>query len=67
MNQIAIVTFLSVLLQMRKELGLEAMLQYMENYQKIAIKENTNLNRAITCALEITDVKRIFEALKENQ
>ena len=64
-NIIAIYTLLNVLLKMRRELGLEAMLQYMENYRRWLGAYNPKLQCAVLRALELIDVEKIYkEAMK---
>ncbi len=66
-NIIAIYTALSVLLKMRKTLGLEAMLEYAENYLEILAAHNPEMKFAVLKALEFIDVKKIYaEALGEH-
>ena len=63
-NIIAIYTVLSTLFKMKNELGLEAMLEYCEYYHHTLEFHNPKLKYAVTEALELIDVKKIYhEAL----
>ena len=65
-NIIALYTVLSTLLKMRRELGLEAMLEYMENYLHILENNNPQMQWVVAKALELIDVRKIYnEAFKE--
>lgn len=59
-DSIAVYTQLSILLKMRQELGLEAMLQYLEAYVRIIARGNPELKRAVDKALTLMSTKRIY-------
>jgi hypothetical protein len=60
-NLIALYTGLSILLKMRRELGLEAMLVYMEKYSQLIGKANPEIQRAVLKALAASDMKKIYQ------
>ena len=67
-NIIAIYTVLSILLKLRSHLGLEAMLEYIENYLRVLEANNPQMKYAVAKALEYIDVKKIYtEAFDENE
>ncbi|MCA9394885.1 MAG: hypothetical protein KC900_11825 [Candidatus Omnitrophica bacterium] len=59
-DSIAVYTQLSILLRMRRELGLEAMLQYLEAYVQIVQRANPELKQAVDQALSMMSTKRIY-------
>ena len=65
-NIIPIFTTLSILLKMRKELGLEAMLEYTEFYVQTIEEHNPRFKGAVDQALSLVSVKRIYGAMRPN-
>ncbi len=60
-NSIAIYTVLSILLKMKEHLGLEAMLEYVRNYLKIINDHNPELKPAVTRALNLMNIEKIYK------
>ncbi len=58
---IALYTSLRILLKMRKELGLEATLEYLEKNVKNLERNNIQMKKAVTEALLFVNTKRIYE------
>ena len=65
-NIIAIFTTLSILLRMKNQLGLEAMIEYMEFYVLTIEKHNPRFKGAVEQALSMMNVKRIHDAMHMN-
>ena len=64
-NIVAIYTVLSILIQMKRVLGLEAMLEYVEEYMRIAEKHTPEMKPAVTEALTLMSVEKIYrEAMR---
>ncbi len=59
-DSIAVYTQLSILLKMRQELGLEAMLEYLDAYIRIIEQNNPELKRAVEKALALVSVRRMY-------
>lgn len=59
-DSIAVYTKLSILIKMRQELGLEAMLEYLDAYVHSIEASNPELKRAVTKALTLISVRRIY-------
>ncbi len=66
-NILIIFTFLSVLLRMKERLGLEAMLEYMARYREIIISRNPSVQRAVTRAMEMINVERMYYDIRPNK
>ena len=65
-NIIAVYTILCILLKMRRTLGLEAMLDYVQAYQSIIESSNPDLKSAVKRAVQMVNVKKIYnDAVKE--
>jgi len=60
-NIVIIYTALRILLAMQKQLGLEAMLEYHCKYLKIVESGNPLLKHAVTRALSLIDVEKIYK------
>ena len=58
-------TILKVLLKMRRELGLEAMLEYIEHYVYVVGKNNQSMNIAVTKCLNKIDAGKLYESIKK--
>jgi len=58
---IGIYTVLSVLMVMKSQLGLEAMLEYTSRYLRILEKHNPDVKDAVVKALKIVDVEVIYK------
>ena len=60
-NSIAVYTVLCILRSMRKQLCLEAMLEYMEEYLVTIERNNPMLKDAVSKAISMVSVKRIYK------
>ena len=58
---VTLYTSLRILLVMRKKLGLEAMLEYLDKYVENLEKDNVQMKRAVTRALLFIDTKKLYE------
>ena len=63
-STIALYTSLRILLAMRKDLGLEAMLEYLERHVESMERNNIQMKCAVTKALRFIDTKKIYEKSK---
>lgn len=64
-NSIAIYTVLCILRRMKREVGLEAMLEYLDKYLGTIETHNPQLKQAVAEALGMMDVTRLYkEAMK---
>lgn len=62
---ITLYTIFSVLKRMRRELGLEAMIEYMDFYQNLIEKYNPQFKNAVGRALDVISVEKIYaDAMK---
>lgn len=59
-DSIAVYTQLVILLRMRHELGLEAMLEYLDAYVGMVQCSNPELRRAVDKALSVMSVRQIY-------
>ncbi len=59
-NIVVIYTALRILLAMQKQLGLEAMLEYRGQYLRAIESSNPLLKHAVTRALSLIDVEKIY-------
>ena len=57
---IAVYTALSILVLMRKELGLEAMVDYMESYRRIFEVTYPSVKIAVKKAVNLVDVIKLY-------
>ena len=60
-NSIAVYTVLCVLRRMQTQLGLEAMLEYMEEYLMAIERNNPMLKDAVSKAISMISVKKIYK------
>ena len=60
-NIVIIYTALRILLAMQKQLGLEAMLEYRGKYLQSIEGSNPLLKHAVTRALSLIDVEKIYK------
>ena len=60
-NTIAIYTILSIMLKMKNFLGIEAMLEYAENYLSLIEKNNPQFKEAVTKALDLLSVEKLYK------
>jgi len=59
-NTIAIFTMLSILVTMKEQLGLEAMLEYVEKYLTIMGGQNPRMKYAVKYALSLMSVEKMY-------
>ena len=59
-NIIAVYTILSVFVKMKQNLGLEAMLEYLDRYIEMLGKDNPQMKGAVEQALRLIDVGKIY-------
>lgn len=59
-NMVVIYTMLSILVLMKKELGLEAMLEYIEEYLRVVGDGNPKVRFAVRRALTMMDVGKMY-------
>ena len=52
--------YFAILQKMKKELGLEAMIEYLEKYQIVIEMDNPLSNNAVTQALKMINIERIY-------
>ena len=64
-HAVAFYTFLSILLKMKKDLGLEAMLEYMGKYLATIECHNPKVATAVGKALSVIPVEIIFNELNK--
>ena len=62
-HMVGFYTLLAVLLKMKKDLGLEAMLEYMACYLTVIGSHNPKLAKAVSQTLEIIPVEVIYHEL----
>jgi len=60
-NMIAIYTAMRILRQMKRQLGLEAMQEYLEHYLKVVDQNNPKLSFAVTKALSYMCVEKMYK------
>lgn len=65
-NTVAIYTVLTILLKMRDQIGLEAMLEYIEKYISIIDKKHSRLKFAVDEALLIVSVNKIYREARND-
>lgn len=61
---ISVYTTLRILLKMKQDIGLEAMLEYAEGCVGEIEKHNQPIREITDWILEVTDIRRIFNELK---
>ena len=59
-NMVVIYTMLSILVLMKKELGLEAMLEYMDEYLRVVGEGNPKVRFAVRRALAMMNVGKMY-------
>ena len=60
-QSIAVYTVLRILLQMKSQLGLEAMLEYIRSYLNVVEQYNPQIKNAVSRAVEIINVSKVYE------
>ncbi len=66
-NAVALYTVLAILLQIKSKVGLEAMLEYIEHYQKLIERYNPDFKEAVSGALELIDVEKMYRDIRKNE
>ena len=65
-NTLAIYTILSILISMRRQLGLESMLEYMIAYLTLIEKSNPFIKEAVQEALNLIKISKLYEDITRN-
>jgi len=65
-NVVAIYTVVHILLQMRRDLGVEAMLEYMETYLACLERDNPKFKKTIKMVLSLMDVEKMYRDAVES-
>lgn len=60
-NMIAIYTVLSILVKMERQLGLEAMLEYIRKYLETIDRQNPEFKSAVSRAIEMMSIEKIYK------
>ena len=60
-NMIAIYTVLSILIKMKRLLGLEAMLEYIQRYLETIEKRHPPIKQAVSQAIQLISVEKIYK------
>ena len=60
-NLISIYTIFHVLLKIRKEVGLEAMLDYIDKYLSLITTHNPRLKLAVTKAISLMNIEKMYK------
>ena len=60
-NTVVIYTVLSILLKMKRTLGLEAALDYVDRYLLAIERDNPQIRSAVAQALVLIDVNKIYQ------
>ena len=66
-NAVAIYTLLAILLKIRSTMGLEAMLEYIEHYQKLIERFNPDFKVAVKAALAMMSVEKMYRDITTNE
>ena len=66
-NGVAIYIILAMLTQIKNAVGLEAMLEYMEHYQKLIERYNPHFREAVQEALALKNVAKMYREITENE
>ena len=64
-QSVPVYTVLKILVKMKKQLGLEVMLDYMDYYLKIIETHNPDVKEAVEKALTMISVEKIYKEAKE--
>ncbi|MCB9771313.1 MAG: hypothetical protein H6754_02015 [Candidatus Omnitrophica bacterium] len=65
-NGVAIYTILAMLTRIKNTVGLEAMLEYMDHYQKLIEQHNPHFRDAVKEALGIKNVEKMYRDINQN-
>ena len=66
-NIIVIYTMLSILVKMKEQLGLEAMLEYINTYLRILGEGNPKMQSAVHYALALMSVEKMYHDALQNE
>ena len=66
-NGVAIYTILAMLTRIKNTVGLEAMLEYMEHYQKLIEQHNPDFREAVKEALRVKNVEKMYRDINDNE
>ena len=68
-NTVAIYTILRILRQMKRDLGIEAMHEYIDNYCRVIEQNNPKFKEAVNRALRQLSVEKMYQDAikKENK
>ena len=59
-NTVVIFTMLAILIKMKEQLGLEAMLEYAEKYLAVMGEQNPRVKYAVGYALSLMSVEKMY-------
>jgi len=65
-NSIAVYTALRLLQRMKNQLGLEAMIEYIDIYINVVNKENENLKKVVDMSINVVDINKIYQQVRRN-
>lgn len=60
-ESIAVYTVLSILVKMRHQLGLEAMMEYLDHYLRVIEQHNPKLKYAVSRALQMMNIQKMYD------
>ena len=60
-NTVAIYTVLSIMMKMKNNLGMEAMLEYVAKYLSIIERNNPHFKDAVKDALDLLSVEKLYK------
>ena len=66
-NAVTIYTMFSILLSMKRTLGMEAMLEYMDQYVAIIDKHNPKFKFAVLQALSYMNIEKMYKDVMESE
>ncbi len=66
-NAVALYTMLAILTRLKLEVGLEAMLEYIEHYQRLIERHNPDFRDAVAGALVLMDVEKMYRDITKNE
>ncbi len=65
-NAMTLYTMLAILMRIKSQVGLEAMLEYIEHYQTLMDRHNPDLKQAVQGVLELMDVEKMYRDITQN-
>ncbi|MDO8580126.1 MAG: hypothetical protein Q7S13_01435 [Candidatus Omnitrophota bacterium] len=60
-NTIAVFTVLNILLRMKNQLGLEAMMEYLDSYVKMIGQSNPGVQVAVNRAVGLLSMEKLYK------